>query len=193
MITLKVTRNQGFTLFLEDTFLEKPQRRVGSNWFPSCLEHFWMTASNLQQLLALYFTNIYGWQLSSSEKSMVGKKLIHVSQGFHRFRFPFFIFSLFFSIFFNKCLFTLSVTRSVCCTLRSIYFFGLETPKHNDFDQFWKLKFHLEHFQRNTRILSFDGPSNYLYLFRNHRKTFSWPVKCPLSNLKVTKMWWSKY
>ena len=95
MITLKVTRNQGFTLFLEDTFLEKPQRRVGSNWSPSCLEHFWMTASNLQQLLALYFTNIYGWQLSSSEKSMVGKKLIHVSQGFHRFRFPFFFFFIF--------------------------------------------------------------------------------------------------
>ena len=118
MITLKVTRNQGFTLFLEDTFLEKPQRRVGSNWPPSCLEHFWMTASNLQQLLALYFTNIYGWQLSSSEKSMVGKKLIHVSQGFHRFRFPFFFFFIFVH-FLWQSLFTLSVTQSVCCTLSS--------------------------------------------------------------------------
>ena len=118
MITLKVTRNQGFTLFLEDTFLEKPQRRVGSNWPPSCLEHFWMTASNLQQLLALYFTNIDGWQLSSSEKSMVGKKLIHVSQGFHRFRFPFFFFFIFVH-FLWQSLFTLSVTQSVCCTLSS--------------------------------------------------------------------------
>ena len=30
MIILKVTKNQGFILSLENTFLEKPQR--GSNW-----------------------------------------------------------------------------------------------------------------------------------------------------------------
>ena len=34
-----------------------------------------MTASILQQLLALYFALIYTWQLSSSEKSLVGKKI----------------------------------------------------------------------------------------------------------------------
>ena len=33
-----------------------------------------MTASILQQLLALYFAIRYSWQLSSSEKSLVGKK-----------------------------------------------------------------------------------------------------------------------
>ena len=34
-----------------------------------------MTASILQQLLALYFPIIYSWQFSSSEKSLVGKKI----------------------------------------------------------------------------------------------------------------------
>ena len=38
-------------------------------------EHLWMTASILQQLLALYFAIIYSWQLSSSEKSLVGKNI----------------------------------------------------------------------------------------------------------------------
>ena len=33
-----------------------------------------MTASILQQLLALYFAIRYSWQLSSSEKSLVEKK-----------------------------------------------------------------------------------------------------------------------
>ena len=34
MIILKVTKNQGFTLSLEDTYFEKPQGR-GSDWNPS--------------------------------------------------------------------------------------------------------------------------------------------------------------
>ena len=50
-------------------------------------EHLWMTVSILQQLVALYFALIYSWQFSSSEKSLVGKKFIHVSQGFYRVRF----------------------------------------------------------------------------------------------------------
>ena len=37
--------------------------------------YLWMTASILQQLLALYFALIYSWQLSSSKKSLVGKKI----------------------------------------------------------------------------------------------------------------------
>ena len=69
-------------------------------------------------------------------------------------------------------------------------FVGLETPEHNDFDQFWKFKFHFEHFPRNTRFLSFDGPSK-LYLFKNHWQTFSWPGEHPSPHLKVTKMWFS--
>ena len=38
-------------------------------------ENLWMTASILQQLLALYFAIICRWLLSSSEKSLVGKKI----------------------------------------------------------------------------------------------------------------------
>ena len=37
--------------------------------------HLWMIASILKQLLALYFALIYSWQLSSSKKSLVGKKI----------------------------------------------------------------------------------------------------------------------
>ena len=69
------------------------------------------------------------------------------------------------------------------------HFVGLKTPKYNDFDQFWKFKFHFEQFPRNTRFLSFDWSINYLYLFKNHRQTFSWAGECPSSHLKVTKMW----
>ena len=35
-------------------------------------------------------------------------------------------------------------------------FLGSETPKRNDFEQFWKFKFHFEHFPRNTQDVSFD-------------------------------------
>ena len=41
-------------------------------YFP---DHLLMTASILNQLLALYFPIIYSWQLSSSEKSLVGKNV----------------------------------------------------------------------------------------------------------------------
>ena len=76
-------------------------------------EHLWVTAFIFQQLLALYFAIIYSWQLSSSEKSLVGEKFIHISHRFYRF----ISFFHFLFIFFDKCQFTLSVTQSVCCTL----------------------------------------------------------------------------
>ena len=38
-------------------------------------KHLCMSASILQQLLALYFAIIYSWQLSSSEKSLVRRKI----------------------------------------------------------------------------------------------------------------------
>ena len=34
-----------------------------------------MTVSILEQLMALYFAIIYSWQILSSEKSLVGKKI----------------------------------------------------------------------------------------------------------------------
>ena len=68
-------------------------------------------------------------------------------------------------------------------------FVGSETPKHKAFDQFWKFKFHFKHVPRNTRFLSFDVPSNYSYLFKNHRQTFSWQGERLSSHVKVAKMW----
>ena len=83
------------------------------------------------------------------------------------------------------------------CQLRKVFavlwaanrFVGSETPKHNNFDQFWKFKFHFERFPRNTRFLSFHGPSNNLYLLKNYQQTFSWTEKCLSCHLKVTKIW----
>ena len=51
----------------------------------------------------LYFAIIYSWQLSVSKKSLG----IQIS---------FFHFFNFFFIFFDKCLFTFSVTQGLCCT-----------------------------------------------------------------------------
>ena len=107
------------------------------------------------------------------------------------FLFSFFSFSFFFlSIsLIDKLLFTLSVRKEYAVLWAANRFVGLETPKHNDFDQSWKFKFHFEYFPRNTRFLSFGGASNYLYLFKNHRQTFSWPGVRPSSHFEVTKMW----
>ena len=70
--------------------------------------------------------------------------------------------------------------ESVCSTL--------SISVDNSFDQFWKFEFYFEHFPKNTRFLSFDGPSNYLYLFKNNRQAFSWSGEGPSSHIKVTKM-----
>ena len=68
----------------------------------------------------------------------------------------------------NACL-PCQLNKAYAVFLASNSFVGLETPKHNDFGQFSKSKFHFEHFPRNTQFISFDGPSNYLHLFKNHR------------------------
>ena len=69
---------------------------------PFFIEYLRMTASILQQLLVLYFSITYSRHRSSSERSLVWKKFTYISQVFYGFRF----------------IFTLSVTQSVCCTLR---------------------------------------------------------------------------
>ena len=66
-----------------------------------------MTASILQQLLALYFAFISSWQLSSSEQILVGKR--------------------------NSTIYLKDFTDLDFSTTR---FVGLEIPKHNAFDQF---------------------------------------------------------
>ena len=109
-------------------------------------------------------------------------------KGFYRFRFLFFFF-----IFFGKWLIYLVSSLWVVGYLWvANCFVSSETPKHNNFDQFWKFKFHFKHFPRNTRFLSFDVPSNYFYLFKNSQQTFSWTGECPSSYLKVTKMWFGQ-
>ena len=129
--------------------------------------YLWMTAFILQQLLSLCFAITYSWQLSSSKKSLVGKK-----------SHPYIYTDIFL---------TFSLTNAcLLCWLRKAYavlwaanrFVGSETPKHNDLDNFGNLNF------ISNTISSFDGTTNYLYLF-----TFSWPGKCPSSQLKVTKIW----
>ena len=74
-----------------------------NTFFP---EHLWMTASVFKQLLALYLAIIYSWQLSSSEKSLVEKKVHPCNSKILQISFT----MIFFFISFDKCLFTLSVT-----------------------------------------------------------------------------------
>ena len=75
-----------------------------------------MTASILQQLLALYFRIIYSRQLSSSEKSLEGEKIVYIFQAFYRFRF---LLHRYFFYFLWQMLVILSVTQSARCNLSS--------------------------------------------------------------------------
>ena len=117
-----------------------------------------MTASILQQLLALYLAIIYSWQVLSSEEFYSGKKFIHISQAFYRLRFFFFIFFSFFFIFFDKCLFTLSVTQNVCCTKSSQPFCWLGDTKTVILTKFENLNFILNIFQETRDFLVFTDP-----------------------------------
>ena len=152
-------------------------------------EHLWISAFILQQLLALNFAIIYSWQLSSSGKSLVREKNSPIYlKDFSDLEFFYTAISFFFS-------FSLK-NAYLPCRLRKTYaklwvgnrFVVSETPKQKAFDQYWKLKFHFEHVPINTRFLSFDGPRNYSYLFKNHRQMFSWPGECPSSHVKVAKI-----
>ena len=42
---------------------------------------------------------------------------------------------------------------------------------------------------QKTQIFSFDGPTYYFYLFKNHWQTFLWLGERPPSYFKITKMW----
>ena len=113
-------------------------------------EHLWMTASiykscwlyTLQLFIAVNFQVVKSHLVGKKSSFMYLKDFTDLD----------FFFSIFFFLFilFDEYLFTLPVTQSVYCTLSSQPFCCLETPKHNDFDQFWKSKFHFEHFPRNT-------------------------------------------
>ena len=79
-------------------------------------EQLWMTASLLQQFLALYFATIYNWKLSSSEKLLVWKKShSYISTILHIYNLYFFLF------FFSLLFFSFSLTNALLYQLRKVY------------------------------------------------------------------------
>ena len=96
---------------------------------------------------------------------------------------------LFFSFSLTKTYLSCQLCKAYAVLWAANCFVGLKTPRHNGFDQFWKFKLHFEHFPRNTRFLSFDESSNYLYLFKDHQQTFPRPGERTPSHFKVTKKW----
>ena len=140
-------------------------------------EHLWMSASILQQLLTLYFAIIYNWQLLSSEKLLVGKKFIPIFQGFCRFRFP--LHRFVFHFLWQMPAYLVSYANGM---LHSEQPTVLLARRHLN-------TMLLTNFEKNTRFLSFDGATNYLHLFKNHRQTILWPAERPSSHLKVIKIW----
>ena len=82
------------------------------------------------------------------------------------------VFFFFFSFSFTNACLNCQLRKAYAVLLGANRFVGSEIPEHNDFDQFWKIKFHFQHFPRSTRFLSFDGHSNYLYLFKKQQQTF---------------------
>ena len=64
-------------LFLTCNVIKKRlwHRSFPVNFCTTFTKNLWMTSSILQQFLALYFAIIYSYQLSSSEKSLVGEKI----------------------------------------------------------------------------------------------------------------------
>ena len=107
---------------------------------------------------------------NSKWKSLAGKK--GSSLYFKNFTDLGFSYTDIFFVFFDKCLFALSITQSPSCTEQST---GLLAWRNLNIavEQFCKFKFHFEQFPGNTRFFSFGGPTNYFYLFKNHRQTFS--------------------
>ena len=142
-----------------------------------------MTASVLQQLLALYFSIIYSWQLSSSEKILLGKK-IH----------PFISRVLQIHISFILMLFSFSLTNAwLTCRLRKSYavlwagnhFDGSESPIDNTLDQFENLNSISNIFEETHDLLVFTDH----YLFASIYKPPTRPGEPPSSHLSVTKVW----
>ena len=116
----------------------------------------WMTAFILPQLLPLHFAIIYSLQLSSSERSSMYLKDFKNLDFFFFFFFSYFSFVLLFSLTNAYLLWQLRKEYPVLWAANR--FVGSETLKHNDFEQFWKFKFHFEHFPRNTRFPTLKDP-----------------------------------
>ena len=99
-------------------------------------EHLWMTASILQHLLSLYFAITYSWLATFKS----GKKIIHIFQGFYRFRFL--LHRSFFSFFLyaKRMLYSMQPTASLVRR-------HLNTMLLPNFE-------HFGHFPRNTQALT---------------------------------------
>ena len=119
-----------------------------------------MTASILQQLLALYVAITYSWQLSSSEKSLVWKKNSSIYfKGFSDLD----LFYTFFFIFSYAKRMLYSEQPTVSLAWRN-----LNTMLLTNFENLNSISNIFE----ETLFLSFHGPTDYLYLFKNPSEPF---------------------
>ena len=113
-VTITAGKHLFYSLFLNCNFSCKFCKIFKNLFFT---EPLLVTAFILQQLLALQFAIICSQQLASSEKSLVGKKFIQISQRFCRFRFFFFSFFKIFYLFFKFYL----INAYLSCQLRKTY------------------------------------------------------------------------
>ena len=136
----------------------------------------------------LYTLQLHNSQLSSSEKSLAGKK---IHPGSYRFRFllhrSFFSFSLT-----NAC-FPCWLRKAYALLWAAIRFVGSETPKHNAFDQFQNLNFISSIFQEKHDFLVLTDPVIICIYLRTTGRYVDQQIrpptlKRPSSHLKVAKM-----
>ena len=114
------------------------------------------------------------------------KKIIHISQGFYRFRFL--LHRYYFSISLTNCIYLVGYAKRMLYFEQPTVLLARNHLNTMLLTNFEHLIFISNIFQFRT-FLSFDGPSNYLYLFKKHRQTFPGSEERPSSHLKVTKMW----
>ena len=157
------------SLFLNCNFIKKETLakgfscefcKISKNSFFT--EHLWMTASILQQLLALYFAIIYSWQVSSRKFKSFSLTNACLPCRLHQA----------YAVYFEKP--TVFLVRKHLNTMLSTNFENLNS---------------ILYFFQETLFSSFDGLSNYLYLFKNKRQTFAWPEDRPSFHLRVSKIW----
>ena len=118
-----------------------------------------MAASILQQLLALYFTIIYSWQLSSSEKSIMGKKSSICLEDFTDL--DFFFFSFFFHLFsfsFTNPAYLVGYTKIMLYSQQPTVVLARRHLNTILLTNFENLKFHFRTFSKKHTILVLADP-----------------------------------
>ena len=114
------------------------------------------------------------------------KKLIDISQGFYKFRFL--LHRYFFDFLWRLPVYLVGYAKCMLYSEQSNEFLTRRHLNRMLLTNFENLN-SIPKIPRNTRFLSFDGPSNYLYLFKNHQQRVSWPGELSSSHIKVTKVW----